>query len=1174
MFVGCEQLDSKRNVDISSFYWYFVIGFLIIEVNHSLFSSTMQNIPSILSESIDSFVNVVFTSDRHEGAYQSIKSHMTPSKPIHENLSSTLFTFPDLLESLDKYLTSTDDKERSRATLLVATLLGDQQVYSHRLINSSILHLLVIFFCRRLADYPSILPSLQALTNILQYHHVNLDPKYLDKLEIFTAIFKEIYVQSYAQNIRYKVLELFETILMSIESEPSSFRLGTTVEVTAVELLDGIITSVEGEKDPRCLIIGLRVLKRSVLCFVPSSDKLLISFQPAITRAVNATICYFPITFIPPEDDSIGITQESILVSFQDFFTCHRLISRQVMNFLLARLQDEPRIFSESGLDDSSIVTAAEQSLELFTRFFDQYAEILLDDEDAMTASTQPAEQSSALSRLFRALERLIGLSPHAEVTIEASKLHPLLSSLVKQQQQLSSVPVVGWLENLFERYGVSQAISMESLIRQERCYELIGLIIETLAKVDDMSSSYSTSLVLQPLSTILLTLHRRVFSQLPQLLAVDSPVAEAAVASASSCDCSGTDHHHDHRHHSHEHGESSREMLIMDMKMLTKLFSLLTTTASNASAMDLSEQVTELAQAIDHHFITAMSTTTAAQQELWKAMLQYLGKAIVYLLSSSSSASAIACQSIIEHLLIKLFPSCSSKEADNLILDVLIDIIQASSLAESLVFDCFIQLYLSSSSALVAVNHPHRYVVLAKFCRQGSIALMDKAIAYLICPPHALEQYKCLTAIFSSSTDEVEYRYRDSKSELVQATLVDLIKAVFNDMEEVDRGIQRQKISLLGKLLRSIVLTAPFVLEVIQLLASYLNSPTSYDAIYLAISALHPQPKSCAIFTDSTSSMILSNYLTICYELADNLDPNQELELEVDYQDLPGKFLGMIQSKFIEQDPRYDQIFTFSFISGGMMVSRSKQVYIARAMIQRRDSRHHKYHSKILDRLYSYLQADDVDARDFASRYAPILVQTDPSANSSLIYYSPVWKQQFWMNWYSRLLTAAKLSNQACLIALWSIASQLPVNIILSNSSGMDSLIDPEFYRLLLESLSSSYRALLTQQNDISPHLAVLGHQSLLTMEHLLCHDASIILAELATILPIFLKVAQYDNQAMNRQLALKCVSYLVSLPYPALYPLRKEVIRALGRVIDDKKRAIRMFAAKIRNQWITMEK
>lgn len=62
---------------------------------------------------------------------------------------------------------------------------------------------------------------------------------------------------------------------------------------------------MDGEKDPRCLILCLRVLGKTQDLFPQASDEL-------AEACFDVTACYFPITFTPPPNDPYGITPEML----------------------------------------------------------------------------------------------------------------------------------------------------------------------------------------------------------------------------------------------------------------------------------------------------------------------------------------------------------------------------------------------------------------------------------------------------------------------------------------------------------------------------------------------------------------------------------------------------------------------------------------------------------------------------------------------------------------------------------------------------------------------------------------------------------------------------------------------------------------------------------------------
>ena len=71
-------------------------------------------------------------------------------------------------------------------------------------------------------------------------------------------------------------------------------------------------------------------------------------------------------------------------------------------------------------------------------------------------------------------------------------------------------------------------------------------------------------------------------------------------------------------------------------------------------------------------------------------------------------------------------------------------------------------------------------------------------------------------------------------------------------------------------------------------------------------------------------------------------------------------------------------------------------------------------------------------------------------------------------------------------------------------------------------------------------------------------------------TIAPACVAMAQKGPAAKLRCMALECLLKMCELyPYHKLYPVKKIILKGLQNVVDDKKRAIRILAAKVRNEY-----
>eukprot|EP00501_MAST-03F_sp_TOSAG23-6_P002422 GSMAST32.ASY1.ANO1.2531.1 assembled CDS len=176
---------------------------------------------------------------------------------------------------------------------------------------------------KRLCKYlDSLGPSLEALSSLLSLpNRVVLLPR-TAVIEIVTTIFNEVHVPQLKQLLRQQVfdflLSLFggdsKNILKSCSEPNDIWSLSDMGDTLAF----GICRAIEGEKDPRCLVVCLRLIFSTTNCKLTSG---------AVEELFDIAACYFPITFTPPPDDPYGISKDctfssllSNLFIFQDFF--------------------------------------------------------------------------------------------------------------------------------------------------------------------------------------------------------------------------------------------------------------------------------------------------------------------------------------------------------------------------------------------------------------------------------------------------------------------------------------------------------------------------------------------------------------------------------------------------------------------------------------------------------------------------------------------------------------------------------------------------------------------------------------------------------------------------------------------------------------------------------------
>ena len=109
-----------------------------------------------------------------------------------------------------------------------------------------------------------------------------------------------------------------------------------------------------------------------------------------------------------------------------------------------------------------------------------------------------------------------------------------------------------------------------------------------------------------------------------------------------------------------------------------------------------------------------------------------------------------------------------------------------------------------------------------------------------------------------------------------------------------------------------------------------------------------------------------------------------------------------------------------------------------------------------------------------------------------------------------------------------------------------------------------------VSNNNDIDIQL---NYTSLLALEKLLECFIELLLSHLPTLIPTLLILIRSGRNPKIRVLAVKMLGVLgQQLPYHYLHPYKNNVLKVLGYVLDDNRRVVRLWGAKVRNIWYTL--
>ncbi len=235
--------------------------------------------------------------------------------------------FEEVVAQMGPYLTSEKGRIRTKAAALLGEVLNRLPDLP---LSDAAVHHYVEFFTSRLSDFPSVAGSLLALRALLQYHG-GAARKEADV--IATAVFKDVHVPSMTQTIRQRTFEVLYEMMDPLggSGDADDQDVPASLHSMSAAFIRGLLDCVEGEKDPRCLILCLKVLSRTQAAFPAAADE-------HIEALFDVTACYFPITFTPPPNDPYGITPEMLSQALRDALTTRPPMAEFVLPLLVDKL--------------------------------------------------------------------------------------------------------------------------------------------------------------------------------------------------------------------------------------------------------------------------------------------------------------------------------------------------------------------------------------------------------------------------------------------------------------------------------------------------------------------------------------------------------------------------------------------------------------------------------------------------------------------------------------------------------------------------------------------------------------------------------------------------------------------------------------------------------------------
>nr|CAH7735477.1 unnamed protein product [Callosobruchus chinensis] len=189
----------------------------------------------------------------------------------------------DLIEHLGSYLTNPDHAEREKGVLALTVVLENLQT---DFLNKQQIQVIVRFYADKLKDHHQMLPTV--FKGILRIIHFKHFPEELIPL-LLNTLLQNVACQQQQQADRYSIYCIFQ----------QTFNLYPIAQISmGLDFIYGIITSIDGERDPRNLFFLFKWLQRFLRH---------VSLGELAEEMFEILACYFPVDFrAPPSESTIS----------------------------------------------------------------------------------------------------------------------------------------------------------------------------------------------------------------------------------------------------------------------------------------------------------------------------------------------------------------------------------------------------------------------------------------------------------------------------------------------------------------------------------------------------------------------------------------------------------------------------------------------------------------------------------------------------------------------------------------------------------------------------------------------------------------------------------------------------------------------------------------------------
>ncbi|KAH9301186.1 hypothetical protein KI387_012769, partial [Taxus chinensis] len=232
-----------------------------------------------------------------------------------------------VVSDMEVYLTTTDNAVRARGILLLAEILSRLKT---KPLEETSIHSLTVFFTSRLADWHALRGAVVGCLSLLKRKQNIGSVSTTDARKLAQSYLENLQVQLLKPEDRMLCLELLECLLDAYADAVSS--LGD-------DLVYGVCAAIDTESKPGCLLLAFHIVELLVHLF-PDPDGPVASCAEDLFDIISR---YFPISFNPLPNDSMGITREDLSRALLGAFMSSPLFAPFCIPLLLEKLSSSLR---------------------------------------------------------------------------------------------------------------------------------------------------------------------------------------------------------------------------------------------------------------------------------------------------------------------------------------------------------------------------------------------------------------------------------------------------------------------------------------------------------------------------------------------------------------------------------------------------------------------------------------------------------------------------------------------------------------------------------------------------------------------------------------------------------------------------------------------------------------